>query len=71
MTTEETIAAAEREAIELAVKAAPEELLAGAVNREAGPGVLADLLAHELVASHRLMQRIAAAGDDLLNWSEV
>jgi hypothetical protein len=70
MTSEDTIAAAEQEAVELAVKAAPEELLAGAVDREAGPDVLADLLAHELAASHRLMQRIAAAGDDLLNWSE-
>jgi hypothetical protein len=70
MTTEETIAAAEQEAIELAVKAAPEELLAGAVDREAGADVLADLLAHELVASHPLMQRVAAAGDDMLDWSE-
>ena len=55
MTSEETIAAAEQEAADLAVKAAPEELLAGAVDREAGPDVLADLLAHELAASHRLM----------------
>lgn len=70
MTSEETIAAAEQEVIELAVKAAPEELLAGAVDREAGADVLADRLAHELAASHRLMQCIAAAGDDLLNWSE-
>jgi hypothetical protein len=31
--------------------------------------VLADLLAHELAASHRLMQRIAAATDGILSWS--
>jgi hypothetical protein len=69
MTPEDRIALAEEEAANLAVKAAPEELLAGAVDDEAGPDVLADLLAHELAASHRLMQRIAAASDDVLNWS--
>jgi hypothetical protein len=66
MTTKERIRAAELEAIDLAVKAAPEELLAGAVDDQAGQAVLAAMLAHELAASHRLMQRIAAASEDML-----
>jgi hypothetical protein len=70
MTSEETIALAEGEAAELAVQAAPEDLLVGAVDPECGPAVLADLLVHELVASHRLMQRIAAATDGGLKWSQ-
>jgi hypothetical protein len=70
MTPEETIALAEEEAAGLAVQAAPEDLLVGAVDPECGPAVLADLLAHELVASHRLMQRIAAATDGVLKWSQ-
>jgi len=67
MTTEETIADALAHAEDLAVQAAPEQLLLGAVDRECGPLVLADLLAHELVASHHLMQRIAAATHGILN----
>jgi hypothetical protein len=42
--------------------------MAGAADREAGPAVLADLLAHELAASHRLMLRLAAAADAVLDW---
>ena len=67
MTSEETIAEALADAEDLAVQAAPEHLLRGAVDQECGPSVLADLLAHELVASHRLMQRIAAATHGILN----
>ena len=70
MTTKERIAQAQMEAIDLAVKVAPEELLAGAADDEAGPAVLAAMLAHELAASHRLMQRIAAASEDMLSYSE-
>ncbi len=70
MTLEETIALASEEAEDLAAKAAPVDLLFGAVDHECGPIVLADLLAHELVASHRLMQRLAAATDGVLNWSQ-
>src|SRR5262249_40071532 len=70
MTTKERIRSAQQEAIDLALKTAPEELLAGAADDEAGLEVLAAMLAHELAASHRLMQRIAAAGDDMLNYSE-
>jgi hypothetical protein len=68
-TTKETIAEALAYAEDLAVHAAPEQLLLGALDRECGPFVLADLLAHELVASHHLMQRIAAATHGILNSS--
>ncbi|HZF34338.1 MAG TPA: hypothetical protein VE914_11095 [Candidatus Angelobacter sp.] len=70
MTPEETIAAAEEAAVDLALDAAPEELLAGVSDSEIGQAVLAELLAHELAASHRLMQRIAAAADAMLDWSK-
>jgi len=69
MTLEETIALASEKAEDLAAKAAPVDLLFGAVDHECGPAVLADLLVHELVASHRLMQRLAAATDGVLSWS--
>ncbi len=69
MTIEETIELASAEAEDLAVQAAPQDLLLGAVDPECGPLVLADLLAHELVASHRLMQRIAAATHGVLHCS--
>ena len=70
MTSEETIALARDKAEDLAVKAAPVDLLFGVVDEECGTVVLADLLAHELVASHRLMQRIAAVTDGMLDWSQ-
>ena len=70
MTPEETIAQAGQQAEDLAAKAAPIDLLFGIVDHECGAAVLADLLAHELAASHRLMQRIAAATDGVLNWSQ-
>ena len=69
MTTEKTIALAREKAEDLAVKAAPVDLLFGVIDEECGPAVLADLLAHELAASHRLMQRICAATDGILSWS--
>ena len=69
MTSEETIALAREKAEDLAAKAAPVDLLFGVVDEECGRAVLADLLAHELAASHRLMQRIAAATDGMLSWS--
>lgn len=69
MTTEKTIALAREKAEDLAGAAAPVDLLFGVVDQECGRVVLADLLAHELVASHRLMQRIAAATDGMLSWS--
>ncbi len=69
MTSEETIELASAEAEDLAVQAAPADLLLGAADRECGPAVLADLLAHELVASHHLMQRIAAATHGILHCS--
>src|SRR5919108_1626866 len=41
-----------------------QELLAAA-----GPTVLADLLAHELAAGHRLMLRLAGAANAVLDWT--
>ncbi len=70
MTLDETIALATEQAEDLAGKAAPADLLVGVADNECGPVVLADLLAHELVASHRLMQRLAAATDGVLCWSQ-
>jgi hypothetical protein len=70
MTLDETIALATEQAEDLAVQAGPADLLVGVADNECGPAVLADLLAHELVASHRLMQRLAAATDGVLCWSQ-
>jgi hypothetical protein len=70
MTLDETIALATEQAEDLAAQAGPAELLVGVADNECGPVVLADLLAHELVASHRLMQRLAAATDGILCWSQ-
>jgi hypothetical protein len=68
MTTADLIAAADREAADDALEAGPEAIMAGAADAEAGPAVLADLLAHELAAGHRLMLRLAAAADAMLDW---
>jgi len=68
MTSEQLIAAADREAADDALEAGPEAIMAGAADSEAGPAVLADLLAHELAAGHRLMLRLAAGADAMLDW---
>ena len=66
--TSEQLLAADRQAADDALEAGPEAIMAGAADREAGPAVLADLLAHELAAGHRLMLRLAAAADAVLDW---
>jgi hypothetical protein len=66
--TSDQLRAANQEAADDALDAGPEAIMAGAADREAGPAVLADLLAHELAASHRLMLRLAAAADAMLDW---
>jgi len=66
--TSEQLLAADQEAADDALEAGPEAIMAGAADAEAGPAVLADLLAHELAASHRLMLRLAAAADAMLDW---
>src|SRR5499426_888537 len=66
--TSEQLLAADRQAADDALEAGPEAIMAAAADREAGPAVLADLLAHELVAGHRLMLRLAAAADAVLDW---
>jgi hypothetical protein len=68
MTSADLIAAADREAANDALEAGPEAIMAGAADSEAGPAVLADLLAHELAAGHRLMVRLSAAADAMLDW---
>src|SRR5882672_5744599 len=68
MTPEQLLAAADQEAADDALEAGPEAIMAGAADAEAGPAVLADLLAHELAAGHRLMLRLAAAADAMLDW---
>jgi hypothetical protein len=68
MTPEQRLAAADKEAADDALEAGPEAIMAGAADAEAGPAVLADLLAHELAAGHRLMLRLAAAADAMLDW---
>jgi hypothetical protein len=67
--TREQLIAADTEAAEDALAAGPEAIMAGAADAEAGPSVLADLLAHELAAGHRLMLRLAAAANAVLDWS--
>ena len=68
--TSDQLRAANQEAADDALDAGPEAIMAGAADREAGPAVLADLLAHELAASHRLMLRLAAAADAVLDWGD-
>jgi hypothetical protein len=69
MTAQELLAAADHEAAEDALAAGPEAIMAGAADAEAGPAVLADLLAHELAAGHRLMLRLAGAANAVLDWT--
>ena len=59
---------ADREATELALENGIEELMAGAIDPEVGATVLADLLAHELTAIHRLMMRLTGATHGVLDW---
>src|SRR5262249_36369629 len=68
MTREQRIATAEQEAADQALAAGPEAIMAGCADAETGPGLLGDLLAQELAAGHRLMLRIAAAANNMLDW---
>jgi hypothetical protein len=68
--TPEQLLAADQEAADDALEAGPEAIMAGAADAEAGPAVLTDLLAHELAAGHRLMLRLAAAADAMLDWGD-
>jgi len=67
--TSQLLLAAGAEAAEDALVAGPEAIMAGAADAEAGGAVLADLLAHELAAGHKLMLRLAAAANAVLDWS--
>jgi hypothetical protein len=70
MPTKDSMALADQETSELALEAGIEEILAAAANGEIGQDVLADLLAHELVALHRLMLRLSAASHNVLGLAE-
>jgi hypothetical protein len=61
---------ADKEICELAAAASSVPLLAGAADPEVGLEVLADLLAHEIAASHRLMLRLATAAQDVMDWTK-
>jgi hypothetical protein len=69
MTAQELLAAADHEAAEDALAAGPEAIMAGAADAEAGPPILADILAHELAAGHRLMLRLAGVANAVLDWT--
>lgn len=71
MTPEDLLRFADREAAELGAMAGPAELLAGAADDEAGAEVRADLLAQGLGVSHRLMLRLCAAAEAVLDWSRL
>lgn len=71
MTPEDLLQQADREAAELGAMAGPAELLAGAADDEAGAEVRADLLAQGLAVSHRLMLRLCAAAEAVLDWSRL
>jgi hypothetical protein len=71
MPAKESIALADHEANELALEAGIEEILAAAGNGEIGSDVLADLLAHELAALHKLMLRLSAASHNVLGLTEI
>src|SRR5262249_26054870 len=66
--TSEQLLAADRQAADDALEAGPEAIMAGAADREAGPAVLADLLAHALVGGLRRRRRLAAAAAAGLDW---
>src|SRR5687768_3885431 len=68
MTPTDPIQLADHEATELALENGIEELMAGAIDPEVGAMVLADLLAHELTAIHRLMMRLTGAAHGVLDW---
>jgi len=66
MTEKSPAEQANQEAAALALQAGIEEIMAAAADGEIGSDMLADLLAHELVALHRLMLRLSAASHQLL-----
>src|SRR5260221_5225839 len=71
MTDSSTAAsAADTAALALAAAAGSGDFAAAVAKKRAARGVLATLLAHELGASHRLMMRLAARADGILDRAE-
>jgi hypothetical protein len=68
MILQDQIDRADHEATELALENGIEALMAGAIDPEIGADVLADLLAHELTAIHRLMMRLTGTTHGVLDW---
>jgi hypothetical protein len=68
MIPQDQIDRAHHEAAELALENGIEALMAGAIDPEIGADVLADLLAHELTAIHRLMMRLTGRTHGVLDW---
>ena len=62
--------AAHEAALALAAAAGAGDFAAAVAKKRATKGVLATLLAHELGASHRLMMRLAARADGILDRAE-
>lgn len=69
MTPQELFEQADHEAATLGAAAGSAELLAGAADAESGAALRADLLAHGMAASHRIMLRLSTAANDVLDWS--
>lgn len=69
MMPQELLVQADHEAATLGAEAASAELLAGAADAESGATLRADLLAHGMAASHRIMLRLCTASNDVLDWS--
>jgi hypothetical protein len=70
MTREELFETADREAAEDVYQAGPEGIIAGTVDPAIRPDLAPDLLAHELAACHRLMLRLCAAANAILDWAD-
>lgn len=69
MTPQELFERADHEAATLGAEAATAELLAGTADAESGATLRADLLAHGMAASHRIMLRLCTVANDLLDWN--
>lgn len=66
----ELYARADQEAAELGSAAIPADLARGTGDAEVGAELLADCLAHEIAACHKLELRLTAAANDVLDWAE-
>ncbi|MGH6933335.1 MAG: hypothetical protein ACREEE_12985, partial [Dongiaceae bacterium] len=63
-----TVASADRIADRLAAAAVPTAITVATMDKEAGPLLFTDLLAHELASSHHVLMRFAAAANTIMDW---